>query len=71
MVLKNYVQKKAKEYETAYPEKFKKEKERLAKQKVKKKKECYEEKLLKKYVYFEFAIVIFLIILGRHYTYLI
>ena len=71
IVLKNYVQKKAKEYQTAYPEKFIKEKDRLAKQKITQKKESIEQKLLKKYIYFEFTIVIFLLIIGRHSTYLV
>lgn len=66
-----YVKKKSKEYEIANPDKFKEHKELLEKQaalekkkkKKKKKKECFEEKLLNKFIFFEFDIVIFELIL--------
>jgi hypothetical protein len=62
MVLKNYVENKAKKFEIDNPEKFKEEKDKLEletkKKKKKKKKISYEEKLLNKYTFFEFDIVI-------------
>jgi hypothetical protein len=66
--MKDYVEKKSKAYEKAYPDKFKTEKDKLEKQKEKdkktppknKKKDSYEEKIMNKYVMCEFDIVIFI-----------
>ena len=60
IVLKNYVEKKAKEFQETNPEQYLLEKEEIEKNsklKKKKKKEDFEEKLLKKFIYFNFDIV--------------
>ena len=62
IVLKNYVEKKAKEFQETNPEQYLLEKEEIEKnsklKKKKKKVEGFEDKLLKKFIYFNFDIVI-------------